>query len=78
MGAPDGKRMMDGLALGGSAFEEKIRALLPRLEKRWFLERDVHADRSEPILRRPRHAMSVLRGPLTEAGMKLAVQRYLG
>jgi|JI10StandDraft_1071094.scaffolds.fasta_scaffold2327663_2 hypothetical protein len=62
----DGKGV--GLALAGSSFEDQVRALLPRLKKRWFFERDVHADRKEPILMRPRHAMSVLRGPLTEVG----------
>jgi hypothetical protein len=74
----DGKRVMDGLALAGSSFEDQVRALLPRLKKRWFFERDVHADRNEPILMRPRHAMSVLGGPLTEVGMSLARQRYMG
>jgi hypothetical protein len=42
-----------------------------RLSNRWFVMRNAHVD-AEPILLRPRYAMSWLRGPMTRGEIQRA------
>ena len=72
----DRARVLDGLATAqGSAAEQSapLETTLKRLAPRWFLVRNVHAP-SAPILMRPRHAMSLLRGPMTRVEIRDAIK----
>ena len=44
---------------------------LTRLAPRWFVVRNAHA-KSPPILVQPRHAMSLMRGPMTRLEIRAA------
>ena len=66
----DRARVLDGLA-GSSASlsdsEAELGRYLQRLAPRWFIMKNAHVPDAEPILLNPRHAMSLLRGPMTRA-----------
>jgi hypothetical protein len=73
----DRARVLDGLAVAhasnasnaGNAAE--LGTTLQRLAPRWFVVRDAHVT-SPPILLHPRHAMSLLRGPMTRTEIRAA------
>ena len=67
----DRERVLDGMALDRK-LERSLAKVVGRLLPRWFIERDVHADRSAPLLLQPRWAMSLLRGPMTRVELALA------
>ena len=66
----DRARVLDGLA-GSSASlsdsEAELGRYLRRLAPRWFIMKNAHVPDAEPILLNPRYAMSLLRGPMTQA-----------
>jgi hypothetical protein len=71
----DRARVIDGLsnADGSSAeLEPALDATLKRLAPRWFVVRNAHSS-SPPVLMRPRHALSLLRGPMTRIEIKQAL-----
>lgn len=69
----DRARVVDALAgnnkQGTSTLSDTVRRIAPR----WFVVRDAHAG-GEPTLLQPRYAMSLLRGPMTRAEIKRAIQ----
>ena len=70
----DRARVVESLANAsepGSSPAE-LASLLRRLEPRWFLVRNVHADPPTTLLQ-PRWAMSFLRGPMTQNEIRRAV-----
>ncbi|MEO6601364.1 MAG: helicase HerA-like domain-containing protein [Polyangiaceae bacterium] len=70
----DRARVIDGLASARGTSDADAAALettLQRLAPRWFLVRNAHST-SPPILLQPRHAMSLLRGPMTRAEIRAA------
>ena len=60
----------DGATEGEDGAAADLGHILPQLTPRWFVVRDAHAA-SPPLLLQPRHAMSLLRGPMTH----LEIQR---
>jgi DNA helicase HerA-like ATPase len=63
----DRARVLDGLALSSDSAApgaDDLGTTLQRLAPRWFVIRNAHAS-AHPVLVRPRHAMSYLRGPMT-------------
>jgi hypothetical protein len=73
----DRARVLDGLATAqGSAAEDAtaLATTLKRLAPRWFVVRNAHAP-TAPILMRPRHAMSLMRGPMTRVEIREALKR---
>jgi hypothetical protein len=75
----DRERVIEGLAtseVAGSATAGALDAkalnkLVGRIRPRWFVVRNVHTG-GAPFLLQPRHAFSLLRGPLTRAELTLA------
>jgi hypothetical protein len=70
----DRARVMDGLAAARGTEEagnDEIRNTLQRLAPRWFVVRNAHAT-SPPVLLNPRHAMSLMRGPMTRVEIRRA------
>jgi hypothetical protein len=81
----DRARILDGLsaaahsgltaANGGrrtaSAPGDELQHTLQRLASRWFVVRNARVA-SPPVLLQPRHAMSVLRGPMTRGEIRRA------
>jgi DNA helicase HerA-like ATPase len=74
----DRARVIEGLASSGvgngGASAEELTEITKCLAPRWFLFRDVHAERSTALMQ-PRWAMSLLRGPMTGAEVRRAVSR---
>ena len=73
----DRARVLDGLATAQGSGAEDAAALamtLKRLAPRWFVVRNAHAP-TAPILMRPRHAMSLMRGPMTRVEIREALKR---
>jgi len=72
---PDRERVIEGLAtaeVAGSEMDAKaLSKLVGRIRPRWFVVRDVHTG-GAPFLLQPRHAISLLRGPLTRAELSKA------
>lgn len=71
----DRERVLDGLSCADGAaaeLEPTLDATLKRLAARWFVVRNVHS-KSPPILVRPRHALSLLRGPMTRTEIRHAL-----
>jgi hypothetical protein len=50
----------------------ELAQLLRRLEARWFLLRNVHAEQGTALLQ-PRWALSYLRGPMTQRELRIVV-----
>lgn len=70
----DRERVVDGLAAGcGREQLKALEATIQRLGSRWFVLRDAHTDEG-PVLLQPRWAMSFLRGPMTRAELKRALE----
>ena len=70
----DRARVLDGLAASVDASSDNLAELgrrVQRLSNRWFVMRNAHVD-AEPILLRPRYAMSWLRGPMTRGEIQRA------
>jgi hypothetical protein len=70
----DRARVLDGLAASVDSSKENMTELgrrVQRLSNRWFVMRNAHVD-AEPILLRPRYAMSWLRGPMTRGEIQRA------
>jgi hypothetical protein len=69
----DRERVIEGLSdeAGKGLGSQDLGAMLKRLAPRWFLVRDVHAQR-EGVLLQPRWAMSLLRGPMTRLEIRTA------
>jgi hypothetical protein len=70
----DRARVLDGLAAAhGSAagLTEEIGDCLRRLAPRWFVVRNAHAS-APPLLLQPRHALSLMRGPMTRLELRAA------
>jgi len=71
----DRARVLEGLASseagGGSASEDHLAEITKRLAQRWFVFRDVHAERSTALMQ-PRWAMSLMRGPMTGTEVRRA------
>jgi hypothetical protein len=75
----DRERVIEGLAtseVAGSATAGALDAkalnkLVGRIRPRWFVVRNVHTG-GAPFLLQPRHAISLLRGPLTRAELAMA------
>ncbi len=70
----DRARVIDGLAAQDRETDQLLNATVQRIAQRWFVMRNVHAG-GEPVLLQPRYAMSYLRGPMTRAELKRAVER---
>jgi hypothetical protein len=68
----DRERVIDGLALGDKALDKLLDQTVQRLSPRWFVMRDVYMG-PQPALLQPRHALSLLRGPMTRAELRRAV-----
>lgn len=72
----DRERVLDGLASAHAHPAEDSAALgatLKRLAPRWFVVRNAHVA-TPPILLRPRHALSLLRGPMTRVEIRAALK----
>ena len=76
----DRTRILDGLSAAGhtaatsgngSESADELRHTLQRLASRWFVVRNARVA-SPPVLLQPRHAMSVLRGPMTRREIRRA------
>jgi len=69
----DRERVIDGLqqADAGSAGAADLDGVVQRLSARWFVVRNAHVS-SDPLLMQPRHAISLLRGPMTRAEIRKA------
>jgi hypothetical protein len=73
----DRERLLDGLGVERGRAKHgavDMDTLLQKLTPRWFLVRDVHAGKDEPLLLHPRWAMSFLRGPMTRVELQRAVR----
>ncbi len=74
----DRTRVIDGLAASIGEDRSAIAALsrtVQRLAPRWFVIRDVHTPNGIALLQ-PRWAMSLMRGPMTRAELKLAREAH--
>jgi hypothetical protein len=60
----DRERVVDGLGRGNGGCIDELVATIPRLAPRWFVLRDAQ-DNDQVRLLNPRHAMTLLRGPMT-------------
>jgi hypothetical protein len=71
----DRERVMNGLSLaaGNVAGSRAVDEVLKRLAPRWFVVQNAHAT-SGPILVNPRHAISLLRGPMTRTEIRAALE----
>lgn len=72
----DRARVLDGLATaqaGGAEVAGALETTLKRLAPRWFVVRNAHST-SPPILLHPRHAISLLRGPMTRVEIRAALK----
>jgi hypothetical protein len=69
----DRDRVIDGLAAQDKGTDQLLHSTVQRIAHRWFVMRNVHAG-NEPVLLQPRYAMSYLRGPMTRAELKRAVE----
>jgi hypothetical protein len=72
----DRERVVEGLASAGAAGAQskaELEDVLKRLAPRWFMTRDAHAGRNVALLQ-PRHAMTFMRGPMTRAEIRAAVE----
>jgi hypothetical protein len=70
----DRARVLDGLGAARGTdpgLSEEIGACLQRLAPRWFVVRNTRAS-SPPILMQPRHALSLMRGPMTRVELRAA------
>jgi hypothetical protein len=67
----DRERVVDGLGRGDSGGIDDIAATIVRLAPRWFVLRDAHASDAVKLLN-PRHAMTLLRGPMTKTELRRA------
>jgi hypothetical protein len=67
----DRARVIDGLG-GKVAAGDELDQNLRRLAPRWFIVHNTHAKSQEPILVHPRHAISLMRGPMTRCDLRLA------
>jgi hypothetical protein len=70
----DRARVLDGLAAARGTSQsstEELGTTLQRLAPRWFVVRNAHTT-SPPILKQPRYAMSLMRGPMTRAEIRAA------
>jgi hypothetical protein len=67
----DRARVIDGLSLAGAGggSPKELNRVVKRLNKRWFLMRDVHSDEAVRLFQ-PRHAYSFMRGPMTRAEIR--------
>jgi hypothetical protein len=68
----DRARVVDGMQGSlehGRGAGAVLGATIKKLTARWFVLRDVHGA-GEPVLFRPRHAMSWLKGPMTRAELR--------
>ena len=78
---PDRERVIEGLAtaeVAGTEMDAKaLSKLVGRIRPRWFVVRDVHTG-GAPFLLQPRHAISLLRGPLTRAELAMARSSFAG
>ncbi len=66
--------VLEGMAIarGMGGFQEELATTVRKLAPRWFVVRNVHAPAAGPVLVNPRHAMSLLRGPMTRAELRAA------
>jgi hypothetical protein len=74
----DRARVIEGLAsstAGAGASASELAELTKSLSPRWFLMRDVHAERGAQLLQ-PRWAMSLLRGPMTGSEIRKAREAW--
>ncbi len=71
----DRARVLDGLAAarGPEAASDELVTTLQRLAPRWFVVRNARAS-SPPVLLHPRHAFSLMRGPMTRGEIQRARQ----
>jgi len=70
----DRERVVDGLAsagVTGGQSRAELANTIERLAPRWFLTRDAHAGEGNVLLQ-PRWAMTVMRGPMTRAEVRMA------
>jgi hypothetical protein len=68
----DRERVIDGLEGSDAGVDRSLNETVKRLAPRWFVLRNVHQGNA-PTLLQPRYAMSLLRGPMTRAELKLAL-----
>lgn len=64
----DRARVLDGLMGSVSALrrtETELGRYLQHLAPRWFILQNTHVPNAEPVVLNPRHAISLLRGPMT-------------
>jgi hypothetical protein len=69
----DRERVLDGITSseGAHAHGKQLGDILKRLNPRSFLVQNAHAS-AGPLLLRPRHTLSLMRGPLTRAELRAA------
>jgi hypothetical protein len=64
----DRERVLDGLAgasLTNHESESELGRYLQRLAPRWFIVKNAQVPNAQPVLLNPRHALSLMRGPMT-------------
>lgn len=71
----DRNRVVDGLSSSNGAGGDlkELHQTISRLAPRWFVVRNAHVPDAGNVFLNPRHTMSVLRGPLTRAELKCAL-----
>jgi hypothetical protein len=74
----DRERVIDGISNSESgANAASLDGTLKRLGQRWFVVQNAHAS-GGPILMKPRHAMSLMRGPMTRGEIRAGVEHRRG
>ncbi len=70
----DRHRVTEGLAssVGAGMDTKELNYCLSHLAPRWFVVRNAHVPEAGSVLLRPRHTMSLMRGPLTRAELRMA------
>ncbi len=70
----DRARVTEGLAssVGAGMDVKELNRSLSKLAPRWFVVRNAHVPEAGSVLLHPRHTMSLMRGPLTRAELRMA------
>jgi hypothetical protein len=71
----DRERVIDGITNSdGGASAALVATTLKRLAPQWFVVQNAHVA-TGPLLLQPRHAMSLMRGPMTRAEIGAAMEQ---
>jgi DNA helicase HerA-like ATPase len=76
----DRARVTEGLAssVGAGTDVKELNRCLSKLAPRWFVMRNAHVPEAGSVLLNPRHTMSLMRGPLTRAELRMAREKRAG